>query len=143
MRGLQIILAELRQNFRYWLYLIVFLLLLSQTPNLDAFLRECFDAYRVLMRTVFCLDPIIRDNSDVALKNAIVVLDEAHNVEDVCREAVSFSFNEKEIVTACMEFRKKGLASLRFLNAFTKTIDNTFCLCGGHVSFFCLVERSD
>uniref|UniRef100_A0A0N5AJL4 DNA helicase n=1 Tax=Syphacia muris TaxID=451379 RepID=A0A0N5AJL4_9BILA len=62
---------------------------------------------------VFCpfnymLDPIIRDNSDVNLKNAIIVLDEAHNVEDVCRESTSFAFTEREIVSACMEFRRKS-----------------------------------
>lgn len=31
------------------------------------------------------LDPIIRESSDVHLKNSVVILDEAHNMEDVCR----------------------------------------------------------
>lgn len=53
-------------------------------------------------------DPIIRDNSDVTLKNAVVILDEAHNVEDVCREAVSFSFTEREIVGTRADLCKKG-----------------------------------
>ncbi|VDK60874.1 unnamed protein product [Anisakis simplex] len=76
-----------------------------------------FSSTRVLTQDadiVFCpftymIDPIIRDNSEVTLKNAIVILDEAHNVEDVCREAVSFSFTEKEIVAACADFGKKEL----------------------------------
>lgn len=75
-----------------------------------------FSSTRVLITDadiIFCpfsymIDPIIRTSSDVHLKNAIVILDEAHNVEDVCREAVSFSFTEKEIVSACADFRKKG-----------------------------------
>uniref|UniRef100_A0A914R4L7 RAD3-like helicase DEAD domain-containing protein n=1 Tax=Parascaris equorum TaxID=6256 RepID=A0A914R4L7_PAREQ len=53
------------------------------------------------------LYPMIRDNSDVTLKNAVVILDEAHNVEDVCREAVSFSFTEREIVGARADLCKK------------------------------------
>uniref|UniRef100_F1KSR4 Fanconi anemia group J protein n=1 Tax=Ascaris suum TaxID=6253 RepID=F1KSR4_ASCSU len=75
-----------------------------------------FSSTRVLTQDadiVFCpfsymLDPIIRDNSDVTLKNAVVILDEAHNVEDVCREAVSFSFTEREIVGTRADLCKKA-----------------------------------
>lgn len=36
-----------------------------------------------------------------------MILDEAHNVEDVCREATSFSFTEKELIEACVDASKK------------------------------------
>jgi Rad3-related DNA helicase len=51
---------------------------------------------------IFCpfnylIDPIIRENSDVYLENSIIILDEAHNIEDICRSAASFEFTDVEI----------------------------------------------
>ncbi|GMS89829.1 hypothetical protein PENTCL1PPCAC_12004, partial [Pristionchus entomophagus] len=74
-----------------------------------------FSATRILTQDadiIFCpfnymIDPIIRDMSDVHLKDAVVILDEAHNVEDICRDAASFTFNEKEIHDALMSFTEK------------------------------------
>uniref|UniRef100_A0A914W936 Helicase ATP-binding domain-containing protein n=1 Tax=Plectus sambesii TaxID=2011161 RepID=A0A914W936_9BILA len=59
---------------------------------------------------IFCpfnylIDPIIRDASDMKLKNSVVILDEAHNVEDTCRDAASFAFSEKEICDALTNLR--------------------------------------
>uniref|UniRef100_A0A1I7ZA88 Helicase ATP-binding domain-containing protein n=1 Tax=Steinernema glaseri TaxID=37863 RepID=A0A1I7ZA88_9BILA len=54
------------------------------------------------------LDPIIRDKSDVFLDDAIVILDEAHNVENTCREASSFDFTENEIIATVEELNPKG-----------------------------------
>jgi Fanconi anemia group J protein len=53
-------------------------------------------------------DPVIRRNSDVRLDNAIVILDEAHNVEDACRDAASFSFTEHELCQAMDDFKDHG-----------------------------------
>ncbi|GMR42829.1 hypothetical protein PMAYCL1PPCAC_13024, partial [Pristionchus mayeri] len=74
-----------------------------------------FSATRILTQDadiIFCpfnymIDPIIRDSSDVHLKDAIVILDEAHNVEDICRDAASFTFSEKEIHDALTSFIEK------------------------------------
>ncbi|MCP9258176.1 BMA-DOG-1 [Dirofilaria immitis] len=54
-------------------------------------------------------DPIIRANSGLSLKNTIVILDEAHNVEDVCREAVSFAFMERELIDAAADLYQKAI----------------------------------
>uniref|UniRef100_A0A0N4ZAK0 DNA 5'-3' helicase n=1 Tax=Parastrongyloides trichosuri TaxID=131310 RepID=A0A0N4ZAK0_PARTI len=52
---------------------------------------------------IFCpfnylIDPVIRRSTKTSFKNAIVILDEAHNVEDVCRSTSSFEFSEKEVI---------------------------------------------
>lgn len=54
------------------------------------------------------LDPIIRCASDVTLKESIVILDEAHNIEDTCREGASFTFLEREIADALLSFKTKA-----------------------------------
>ena len=41
------------------------------------------------------------------LKSAIVILDEAHNVEDICRDAASFDFTEVELVESHAHLRGK------------------------------------
>lgn len=53
------------------------------------------------------LDPIIRNSSDVHLKNSIIILDEAHNVEDTCRDSSSFEFTEKEIIALLDNLHEK------------------------------------
>uniref|UniRef100_A0A0R3RQJ4 Helicase ATP-binding domain-containing protein n=1 Tax=Elaeophora elaphi TaxID=1147741 RepID=A0A0R3RQJ4_9BILA len=75
-----------------------------------------FSTARVLIDDadiIFCpfsylIDPIIRANSGLNLKNTVVILDEAHNVEDVCREAVSFTFMERELVEAAVDLYRKA-----------------------------------
>ncbi|KAH7729614.1 DOG-1 protein [Aphelenchoides avenae] len=44
--------------------------------------------------------PSFGARQDVHLTNSIVILDEAHNIEDTCREAASFSFSENEAYVA-------------------------------------------
>nr|CDQ04741.1 BMA-DOG-1 [Brugia malayi] len=83
------------------------------TPSLCPY----FSTARVLIDDadiIFCpfsylIDPIVRTNSGLSLKNTIVILDEAHNVEDVCREAVSFTFMERELVGAAADLYEKVL----------------------------------
>ncbi|KAM3723136.1 Fanconi anemia group J protein [Dirofilaria immitis] len=85
----------------------------SSTPSLCPY----FSTARVLIDDadiIFCpfsylIDPIIRANSGLSLKNTIVILDEAHNVEDVCREAVSFAFMERELIDAAADLYQKAI----------------------------------
>ncbi|OQS55301.1 DNA repair helicase [Ecytonucleospora hepatopenaei] len=43
----------------------------------------------------YLLDPRIRNSMDIDLDGSIVIIDEAHNVEDTCRSAGSFEFDSK------------------------------------------------
>ncbi|KAI8974372.1 hypothetical protein BDB01DRAFT_844883 [Pilobolus umbonatus] len=57
--------------------------------------RKLYDQAEV----VFCpynyiLDPVIRKILDIKLKDSIIILDEAHNIEDASRSAGSFEINE-------------------------------------------------
>ncbi|KAG1712977.1 hypothetical protein DVH05_000707 [Phytophthora capsici] len=58
---------------------------------------------------VFCpynyiLDPSIRKAVGIKLENSIVVLDEAHNVEDTCREGASLELTERALESAIKSF---------------------------------------
>lgn len=51
---------------------------------------------------VFCpynylFDPVIRRSMGINLKNSVVIVDEAHNIESVCRSSVSHSFTLDEL----------------------------------------------
>ncbi|NXO84830.1 FANCJ protein, partial [Sitta europaea] len=72
-------------------------------------LRACpyFAARELLVGAdiVFCpynylLDPQIRDSMDINLKDQVVILDEAHNIEDCARESVSFGVTEGQLRAA-------------------------------------------
>lgn len=45
----------------------------------------------------YLLDPTIRSNMNINLKNAIVIFDEAHNIEDICRDSASFLIDTKQL----------------------------------------------
>ncbi|KAK1941170.1 Fanconi anemia group J [Phytophthora citrophthora] len=58
---------------------------------------------------VFCpynyiLDPSIRNAVGITLENSIVVLDEAHNVEDTCREGASLELTGRALESAIKSF---------------------------------------
>ena len=46
---------------------------------------------------------------DIVLKDHIVILDEAHNIEDSSRSAGSATFNQKDISDAEMNLANMGL----------------------------------
>ncbi|XP_043677998.1 Fanconi anemia group J protein homolog isoform X2 [Vespula pensylvanica] len=51
---------------------------------------------------IFCpynyiIDPDIRESMQINLKNEIIVLDEAHNIEDICRNVAGADFREDEL----------------------------------------------
>jgi Fanconi anemia group J protein len=54
----------------------------------------------VLCPYSYILDPTIRKAMDIDLKDAIVIIDEAHNVEDVSREASSKTFIHEDVKVA-------------------------------------------
>uniref|UniRef100_A0A8B9FBX3 DNA 5'-3' helicase n=1 Tax=Amazona collaria TaxID=241587 RepID=A0A8B9FBX3_9PSIT len=72
-------------------------------------LRACaYFAARELMvdaDIVFCpynylLDPQIRESMDINLKGQVVILDEAHNIEDCARESTSYGVTESQLKAA-------------------------------------------
>ncbi|XP_012524836.1 Fanconi anemia group J protein isoform X2 [Monomorium pharaonis] len=82
-------------------------------------LKSCpYFGARALMANaniIFCpynyiLDPGIRDSMQINLKGSIVILDEAHNIEDICREAANVILRDDEIKNAaknCEDLSKK------------------------------------
>ncbi|XP_052738888.1 Fanconi anemia group J protein isoform X2 [Bicyclus anynana] len=57
---------------------------------------------------VFCpynylIEPTIRKNMSIDLKDNVVIIDEGHNIEDICRDAASFSFNRDQVNNAIKE----------------------------------------
>ncbi|KAM6932875.1 Fanconi anemia group J protein [Xenentodon cancila] len=75
-------------------------------------IRACsYYAARELMQgasIVFCpynylLDPLIRESMDIDLAGQILVLDEAHNIEDCARESASFTLDHKNLQFASEE----------------------------------------
>ncbi|XP_046980334.1 uncharacterized protein LOC124545453 [Schistocerca americana] len=48
----------------------------------------------------YLLEPAVRDSMQLNLKGEIVILDEAHNIEDITREAGSASFNMLSVIKA-------------------------------------------
>jgi Fanconi anemia group J protein len=45
----------------------------------------------------YILDPNIRSAMKISLKNSIIILDEAHNIEDICRDSASFVVTTRHI----------------------------------------------
>jgi hypothetical protein len=48
------------------------------------------DADLILCPYNYLLDPVIRESLDIDLTDALVIIDEAHNIEEACRSAASF-----------------------------------------------------
>lgn len=58
------------------------------------------DAEIIFLPYNYLIDPKIRDNCSIELKNAIVILDEAHNVETACEDNACASINTSDLVAA-------------------------------------------
>ena len=56
----------------------------------------------------YLVDPRIRKSMEISIKNQVIVLDEAHNIEDSARDAVSGNFNIEEIAIAMKEMLRTG-----------------------------------
>jgi hypothetical protein len=60
---------------------------------------------------IFCpysylVDPMTRDAMGIELKDAAVIIDEAHNIEDVCREAAGLELKYDELVETCAHLER-------------------------------------
>ncbi|XP_076333405.1 Fanconi anemia group J protein homolog isoform X2 [Tachypleus tridentatus] len=60
---------------------------------------------------IFCpynylIDPLIRAILDISLNNHIIVLDEAHNIEDSAREAASFTVSQEQLQEAMKDLEE-------------------------------------
>eukprot|EP01084_Bolivina_argentea_P178298 308212_1 len=71
---------------------------------------------------IFCpynyiLDPMIRDQMNIDIKNSIIIIDEAHNVEDVCRGALTKSYTLEELQFSIDELKKlMGINGMKYKN---------------------------
>ncbi|XP_017789899.1 PREDICTED: Fanconi anemia group J protein-like [Habropoda laboriosa] len=57
---------------------------------------------------IFCpynyiVDPDIRESIQLDLKDQVIILDEAHNIEDICREVASVTFREDHLASTAHE----------------------------------------
>ncbi|XP_069471187.1 Fanconi anemia group J protein isoform X2 [Ambystoma mexicanum] len=82
---------------------------IEELVGLGKKLRACpyFAARELMMEAdiVFCpynylMDPQIRESMEIDLKGQVVILDEAHNIEDCAREAASYSVTEAQLMFA-------------------------------------------
>lgn len=78
-------------------------------------LRSCpYYATRSLMENahiVFCpynylIDPRIRASMEIPIKGNIIILDEAHNIEDSARESASGTFSQEDFRLAMTDCEK-------------------------------------
>jgi Fanconi anemia group J protein len=54
----------------------------------------------------YIIDPKIRSSMNINLKNSIVIVDEAHNTEDACRESTTFQISKFQIQSCIDELNK-------------------------------------
>ncbi|KAK7280803.1 hypothetical protein RJT34_25870 [Clitoria ternatea] len=64
------------------------------------------DAQLVFCPYSYIINPVIRGAMDVDIKGAIVILDEAHNIEDIARDAGSVDIEEDVLDKLKMELRQ-------------------------------------
>ncbi|XP_050353317.1 Fanconi anemia group J protein homolog isoform X2 [Nymphalis io] len=60
----------------------------------------------------YLVDPGIRNSMKINLQDNIVIIDEGHNIEDICRDTASFDFKMEHLRTAIKELT--NVASLRY-----------------------------
>ncbi|XP_043509192.1 Fanconi anemia group J protein-like [Frieseomelitta varia] len=70
---------------------------------------------------IFCpynyiIDPDIRESMQLDLKDQVIILDEAHNIEDICREVASVSFREDHLQVVLKECESLGKARVSDVN---------------------------
>jgi len=66
--------------------------------------RKCHeDADMILLPYNYLIDPSIRKTMNIVLQDAILLIDEAHNIEDVCSSAYSFDLTSTQLANAITE----------------------------------------
>lgn len=66
-------------------------------------LRNLLQADIIFCPYNYIIDPLIRESMQINLKNSILILDEAHNIEDSARDAASFNVTEEELDSALFD----------------------------------------
>ncbi|XP_014471905.1 PREDICTED: Fanconi anemia group J protein-like isoform X2 [Dinoponera quadriceps] len=61
------------------------------------------DAEIVMCPYNYIIDPNIRESMQINLKGNVIILDEAHNIEDICREVASVDIKDTKLVAASEE----------------------------------------
>jgi DNA repair helicase Rad3 len=61
------------------------------------------DAEFIVAPYNYVLDPVIRNSMKLSLHDSVVIIDEAHNVENACREIATRNFKEEEILVVMNE----------------------------------------
>ncbi|KAK9863411.1 hypothetical protein WJX84_010706 [Apatococcus fuscideae] len=68
------------------------------------------DAEMVFCPYNYLLDPVVRSAMNITVDNAILIFDEAHNIEDTARDAASAELDTSLLLEAMAELRQAGLA---------------------------------
>ena len=60
---------------------------------------------------IFCpynylIDPHIRKSMEISVKNQVIILDEAHNIEDSAREGASWEVTQEDLIDAMQDLEK-------------------------------------
>ena len=66
-----------------------------------------YNAYINFCPYNYILDPIIRHETKIegVLKDAVIILDEAHNIDDICRNTLEWQWAEKDLETTVEEMQ--------------------------------------
>lgn len=84
----------------------------------------------VFMPYNYLLDPKIRHFIDIELDDAVVILDEAHNVPQVCEDSASIEFSSSQMAAALLEIKTVLLLEIHvgnFLKSRICSTDFRFC----------------
>ena len=54
----------------------------------------------------YLIDPMIRGNFDINFSDSLMIIDEGHNVEQVCEDAMSFEFTIEDFNTCLDEIKQ-------------------------------------
>ena len=63
----------------------------------------------------YLIEPKIRQSMEIFLKGQILVLDEAHNIEDTARDAASITLEIEEVVAAMNDCEKLATQQVEFV----------------------------
>ncbi|XP_068087028.1 Fanconi anemia group J protein homolog [Anabrus simplex] len=75
--------------------------------------RELMDSSDIILCPVnYIIDPLIRKSMDLDLKGEIILVDEAHGLEDMCRDAASLTVSVNELhhcIKDCEDLIREGV----------------------------------
>ena len=70
---------------------------------------------RIRSDIIFCpynylIDPLIRKSMEISVKGQIIILDEAHNIEDSAREGASWEVSQDDLMDAMQDLEKTAMS---------------------------------